>query len=207
MWQPGSGAIALPMIPSSSFGSAVFIVASMSAAGAAHVLWLKSPYSKAFSQPLDFGLSIRGRRLFGAHKMLRGLMVMPFASALAFALFGSARTRYPTWLAAGIWELSASEYALLGLACGLAFMLSELPNSFLKRQLDVAPGEISGRWWLKPLCFVLDRCDSTFGTLLAVTATLPVSGETWFWVFILGPVSHGLFSALLHRFGEKARVL
>ena len=195
------------MTAPAAFGNAVFIVVAMSLAGIAHVLWLKSRWSKYFGQPLDAGLTLRGRRIFGANKMLRGLMAMPFAAAATFSAFGALRERLPSWLAAGMWDLAAGEYALLGLACGLAFMISELPNSFLKRQLDVPPGESASQPWLKPFCFVLDRCDSTFGVMLVIAMALPLSGETWFWVFVLGPVSHALFSATLHRFGEKARAL
>ncbi len=195
------------MAASAAFGSAVFVVVAMSLAGIAHVLWLKSRWSKYFGQALDGGLTFRGRRIFGANKMLRGLIVMPLAAASTFSIFGAVRERFPSWLAAGMWDLTRGEYALLGLTCGLAFMISELPNSFLKRQLDVPPGEVPSQAWLKLFCFVLDRCDSTFGVMLVMSTALPISGETWFWVFILGPFSHAVFSALLHRFGEKARAL
>ena len=106
-----------------------------------------------------------------------------------------------------MWDLTIGEYALLGFACGLAFMLAELPNSFLKRQFDVPPGEAPEQEWLKPVCFVLDRCDSVLGVMVVVALTVPVALATWVWVFILGPMSHALFSALLHGIGEKLRPL
>jgi CDP-2,3-bis-(O-geranylgeranyl)-sn-glycerol synthase len=190
-----------------AFGSALFVVVAMSLAGVVHVLWLRSATSKYFCQPLDGGLTFRGRRLFGANKTLRGLMVMPIAAAVTFSAAGSAREWLPGWIAAGMWDLALGEYALLGLACGSAFMIFELPNSFLKRQLDVPPGEAPRQPWLRAICFSLDRCDSTVGVMLVVAVALPISGETWFWVFLLGPASHAVFSALLHQMGEKARVL
>ncbi len=195
------------IVNSSALGSAIFLVVAMSLAGVAHLAWLKSSWSKYFGQPLDGGLTYRGRRVFGANKMLRGLLVMPFAAALAFAALGPMRERLPGWLASGIWDLTAGYYALLGFACGLAFMLAELPNSFLKRQLDVPPGEAPRQKWLKPVCFVLDRCDSVLGVMVVVAATLPVPAQTWLWVLILGPASHALFSTLLHGIGEKVRPL
>jgi len=187
-----------------ALGCAIFLVAAMSLAGLAHVAWLKSRWSKHFGQPLDGGMTFRGRRLLGANKMLRGLLVMPAAAAVAFPALGALRERLP---AAAIWDLTAEEYALLGFACGLAFMLAELPNSFLKRQFDVPPGEAPRERWLQPVCFLLDRCDSVLGVMVVVAVTMPAPAETWFWVFMLGPVSHALFSTLLHRVGEKARPL
>jgi hypothetical protein len=192
---------------SPAFGGAVFIVVAMSLAGFAHVFWLKSRASKYFSHALDGGMTVRGRRLFGANKMLRGLMMMPLASALTFAVFGALRNQLPDWLAAGTWELGTGEYARLGTACGLAFMLAELPNSFLKRQLDVRPGEPPRQPWFRPVCFLLDRVDSTLGVMLVLSFTMRASATMWLWVFLLGPVSHAFFSTLLHRFGEKARAL
>ena len=57
------------------------------------------------------------------------------------------------------------------------------------------------------MCFALDRIDSTLGVMLVVAIALPVSGWTWFWVIVLGPLSHVVFSAALHRLGEKSRPL
>ena len=190
-----------------ALASALFLVVAMSLAGIAHLAWLKSRVSKRFNQPLDAGLTFRGRRLFGPNKMLRGLMTMPVAAAVTFSALAALRERFPRWISAGMWDLTIGEYALLGFACGLAFMLAELPNSFLKRQFDVLPGEAPDRDWLKPVCFVLDRCDSVLGVMVVVALTVPVVPSTWVWVFILGPMSHALFSALLHGIGEKLRPL
>jgi CDP-2,3-bis-(O-geranylgeranyl)-sn-glycerol synthase len=134
-------------------------------------------------------------------------MAMSPASALTFGVLGGMRHFYPESLAQGLWNLSPAEYALLGFACGLAFMLAELPNSFLKRQFDVLPGGLPSQPWLRPFCFLLDRVDSTLGVLLVVSLVLPVSVWTWIWALVLGPSSHALFSHWLHVVGEKARSL
>jgi CDP-2,3-bis-(O-geranylgeranyl)-sn-glycerol synthase len=189
------------------FASAAWLVVALSVAGAAHVMWLKSPWAHRFSQPLDGGATFRGQRVFGANKQLRGLMMMPVAAALAFAALAGLRERYPEWLARGLWDLSPVAYGGLGFACGLAFMLAELPNSFLKRQLGVAPGAAPERGWLRPLCFVLDRCDSTVGVLIVLTLLVPVSAGTWAWALLLGAASHAAFSTWLYRARLKARPL
>jgi hypothetical protein len=186
---------------------AVFLVICLSLAGVAHVLWLRSPVSRLLSQPVDQGVTLRGRRLFGANKMLRGFVAMPPATALAFGALGGLRPIYPPGIMDALWDLSALGYCALGLASGLAFMLAELPNSFLKRQLDVEPGGLATSTWLRPLCFVLDRFDSTLGVLLVVTLALPTSWATWGIALSLGVAGHALFSHWLHRVGVKARSL
>ena len=180
------------------FASAAWLVAALSAAGAAHVLWLKSPWARRFTQPLDGGATFRGRRILGANKQVRGLVMMPLASAASFALLGAL---FPPW------DLSPAAYAGLGFACGLAFMLAELPNSFLKRQLDVAPGEAPPRGWRRALCLTLDRCDSTLGVLLVLSLLVPTAPATWLWALALGVASHAAFSAWLYRERLKARPL
>jgi len=195
------------MNESAAFGSAVFLVVAMSAAGVAHVLWLKSASARRFSQPVDMGRTFRARRVFGTNKMLRGFVVMPPAAALTFAMSGSAREHLPSWLGQGVWPLQPAQFALLGFACGLAFMLAELPNSFVKRQLDIVPGQPPSSAPLRILFFVIDRCDSVLGVLIVASLLVPVQALTWVWVLVLGPCLHALFSILLHRLGVKARAL
>jgi len=187
--------------------AALFLVVAMSLAGCVHVAWLKSTRSRRLAQPIDCGVTVRGRRLFGENKRVRGLVAMPLAGAAAFALLGGARGLLPARLGVDIWPLSAVGYALLGLACGLAFMLAELPNSFVKRQLDIRPGEPAASLWLRAVFLVVDRCDSVLGVLVVASLLVPVAPVTWFWVFVLGPCLHAAFSVLLHRLGLKARAL
>ncbi len=189
------------------FAAALFLVLAMSAAGCVHVAWLRSAASRRLAQPVDGGLTVRGRRLFGANKMLRGFVAMPLAGAAVFALLGALRETLPAWLAAGMWPLAPAQYAGLGFACGLAFMAAELPNSFVKRQLGIAPGQPPARAGLRAVCFVVDRCDSVLGVLVVASLLVPVQAATWLWVLALGPCLHAAFSVLLHRLGVKARAL
>lgn len=190
-----------------AFAAALFLLLAMSAAGCVHVLWLKSGVAGRLTQPLDAGLTLRGRRLFGPNKMLRGLLAMPLASCASFALLGALREGLPRWLARGMWSMPAAQYALLGLASGLAFMLAELPNSFVKRQLGIAPGLPASNPFLRTVFFVVDRCDSVLGVLIAASLLVPLPAATWGWVLLLGPCVHALFSVILHRLGVKARAL
>jgi CDP-2,3-bis-(O-geranylgeranyl)-sn-glycerol synthase len=198
-----SAAFALPQ----ALPCAVFVVATMSLAGIAHAWWLRSKLSLRLGAPVDLRLTLRGRRLFGANKMWRGFAVMPPAAALAFWAAGLLRPAFPAWLYAGTWDLALSEYAELGFVCGFAFMLAELPNSFVKRQLDVAPGMASRDRALAVVFFVVDRVDSVLGVLIALTALVPVAPATWAWVLALGPAVHWLFSLWLYRLKVKARPL
>ena len=184
---------------------AVFLLLAIGLAGVAHVAWLRSAWSLPFAIALDGGLHLRGRRLFGDNKTLRGLMMMPLATSASFALFAASRECLPAWLSAGIWDMPTAQMAWVGMICGLAFMLAELPNSLFKRQLDVLPGDAPVSAPLRWLCLILDRSDSTLGVLIALSLMLPLHPMTWFWTLLLGSGLHWLFSIWLYRLKLKKR--
>ncbi len=194
------------MVAPAALPCAVFLLLAIGLAGVAHVLWLRSSWSKPFALPLDGGLHWRGQRLFGANKMWRGLMVMPPASAATFALFAARREYLPEWLADGIWALPPAQLAVAGFVCGLVFMLAELPNSFFKRQLGIEPGAAPAQPALRWLCLLIDRSDSTLGVLLALSIMLPLYPMAWVWVLLLGSGLHWLFSIWLYRLKIKRRL-
>lgn len=192
-------------LPPPALACAVFVVFALALAGAVHVIWLRSSYSRHFAVPIDAGASWRGRRLFGENKTWRGFMAMPLAAALVFSLAAQFREVLPTWLAAGIWAISASKLAFVGLVCGLAFMLAELPNSFIKRQLDIYPRATAQRLGLRVLFLFIDRIDSTLGVLIVLSVLLPVRGMTWVWALLLGIGLHWIFSYWLFALRLKGR--
>src|SRR5215472_3366443 len=71
------------------------------------------------------------RRWFGANKTWRGVLVMPLAAALGVRL---ALMFWPD-------EFGGWNFFLLGLLLGLAYVLAELPNSFIKRRIGIEPGK------------------------------------------------------------------
>ena len=183
---------------------AVFLVAAVVPAGFAQSLWLASPAARAFAWPLDAGLTLRGRRLFGVNKTIKGFVVMVPATALSFGALAAA-LGLSSERSLGLWAVGPVAYVGLGLLAGLGFMAGELPNSFIKRQLGVAPGQAAegvGAGWLFAL---LDRVDSVIGLLLALSLAVPVPGATWIYLLLIGPVLHAMFSLLVFRLGGKAR--
>ena len=127
------------------------------------------------------------------------------AAALAFAsLFALIAMSMPN-IAANLWQLSARGYAVLGAWAGLGFMLGELPNSFVKRQLDIAPGRAPRGRAAALASFIVDRLDSIVGMLLAIALAAPTPWLTWAFVIVIGPAVHFAFSVLLYRIGVKER--
>ncbi len=182
---------------------ALFLVVTFVVAGLAHSLWLRTAASRRLLVPLDGGLQLRGRRVFGENKTVRGFVVMVPAASAAFAgVFALAERNSFADL---LWPLTVTGYAALGAWAGLGFMLGELPNSFVKRQLDIAPGMAPRGTFGTIATFIVDRVDSILGMLAFVSIVTPTPWMTWGYALLIGPGIHLAFSVLLHRLGVKAR--
>ena len=188
------------MVELNSLVFTLFLVLSLSTAGVFQVAWLRTNLSKNFTQRLDLGLTLRGRPLFGENKTLRGFIVMVPAAGFSFWAWSRVRADFN-----GLWDLSAWEFVVLGCLAGAGFMAGELPNSALKRQLDIAPGEAPSNPWLRRFCLLLDRTDSLVGSLLAMSLYVWVPWTVWLGCLVLGPGIHAIFSYSLYRLGVKKR--
>ena len=183
---------------------ALVIIAAMSLAGLVHGCWMRSRYCALFRIPVDAGLTWRGARVFGDHKTLAGFMAIVPAAGAAFALVGAMRET-AIWLDAGLWQLAPAQLFALGCWAGFWFMAGELPNSFLKRRMGLAPGAVPRRGPSRLVCLALDRLDSILALLVALSVVVPMHWTTWIWVLALGPAVHLGFSTLLFLTGVKAR--
>src|SRR5262245_66330675 len=84
---------------------------------------------------------------------------------------------------AGVWRLPVWQNGLLGAVAGAGCMAAELPNSFLKRQLRIAPGRAAGGRRSRPMVAHVDHTDSVGGALGAVARGVTV--PPWTRVYLL----------------------
>lgn len=98
-------------------------------------------------------------RSFGANKTLRGFLLMPLFTTLGMAALHLLEQ------AGAVQLLPPGNVLLAGIAVGLGYVVAELPNSFLKRRLGIAAGELPERH--RRLFVFLDQFDSGFGVALA----------------------------------------
>ena len=97
---------------------------------------------------------------FGANKKWRGLISLPLAMLASVYLLHFVEDLIPH-LAQDAILFSDFNLVEFGLLVGFVFNLSELPNSFVKRRLDIPPGDESSK-----LFYVVDHIDSTYGVLI-----------------------------------------
>lgn len=116
-------------------------------------LW-KAPWFQIFNQPIQ-------ENWFGANKKWRGLISLPLTHTLSVFLFQLLEKPLLTQLPTDIILFSNFNALEYGLFVGFIFNLSELPNSFIKRRLQIPPGDESN-----PIFYVVDHIDSTYGALI-----------------------------------------
>jgi len=125
---------------------------------------------------------------FGANKTWRGFLILIGLNAVCSWLLN---------LAFGYF--SGMEALWLGGVLGFAYMISELPNSWLKRRNGIESGQTPG-WFV-----VLDKTDSSFGVSLTSALLFGFSLRQTIVLFLLGSATHVFFSWLLVFVGVKKR--
>jgi CDP-archaeol synthase len=109
--------------------SAAWVFLPVVGAPIAHAPVLRFDLAPVLRRPIS-------RRLFGENKTWRGALLMntgTLATALALYRLPAYRRRLPE-------PVAAADPALVGTLLGIAMWLGELPNSFVKRRLGIAPG-------------------------------------------------------------------
>ncbi len=155
-----------------TFWAVAYLLLPLLGGALLHGLCMKYGWLRFLARPIDGGRCWSGRRLFGDHKTWRGLVATGLGTLPLFA--GQALwLHYCPWLRAlEIFDYSTVNVAIFGFLLGFGAMLGELPNSFWKRRLNVAPGESPtglSRYWF----YVLDQIDLLGGVWLVVALAAP----------------------------------
>lgn len=179
----------------------MFLALTFLLGGLVQTIWLHSRTARAWAIPIDAGICLRGRRLFGDNKTWRGFVVMIPASGCSCLLMSL------VWdvVDAAPWPLSSGEYFLIGCLGGLGFMAGELPNSLIKRQLDIPAGAAAANRFSKLFFFLVDQVDSTIGGLAAVSLVISLPVTVCLLLILIGGILHLAVNVVLWRLRLRNR--
>jgi CDP-diacylglycerol--serine O-phosphatidyltransferase len=153
------------------FTHALILSLPLVLSGGLHMMVVKFDWLPALKVPIH-------RRALGPNKTWRGVLVMALTAAAA------------VWAASRLWPTAFGSWNpfILGAALGLAYAVSELPNSFVKRRLGIAPGKrpTRNRAWFA----LADQADSAIGCALVYAWALRLSVATLLLLVALGPAIH-----------------
>ena len=182
---------------------ATWLILPVVLGGLGHVAVLKTNVLSSLAVPIDNGARWRGRRLFGANKTWRGVVLMTGLTALTSGA-QAALARRTRWASVQQVLQSARVNAwLTGALCGLTYCLAELPNSFVKRQLGIEPGARATR--ASRLQYVVDQTDSVAGCLVALRILYRAAASELLTAFALGLTIHIGIDQLIYAIGIKSR--
>src|SRR5215510_3948870 len=134
---------------------------------ALHGFCIKYDILAFLCSPIDRGRSFRGKRIFGDNKSWRGVVVVGLGTAIGFGLQSLLLHRIASIRGVELFDYAFFKSAALGSAVGVAAMLSELPNSFIKRRFEIAPGSVA-KGWKRVIFYVYDQIDFLLGAWLVL---------------------------------------
>jgi CDP-archaeol synthase len=181
-------------------------VAPVIFAGVLNMVWCTTSLAPRLNRPLDNHAVLRdGRRVFGDNKTWKGLLGMVVLGAVAFVLWSLVLQG----TSLGEWDLFHQRHAatlpfdvLVGALLGVTYALFELPNSFLKRRLDISPGKeaVGPRKWL---FVILDQLDSVLGVTVVLALLATVTPLFLLGLVLVGAVTHILVNMALFAVGLR----
>lgn len=168
-------------------GRIYLTMGSLMLAGIANMLFTKTNLYKKHAFPIDgFRTAWDGKRIFGDNKTWIGFLSMVLFCIAFQMLCGLLCQLFSLEQHNDLFRCAGNTPALnllFGFLIGFAYMLFELPNSFIKRRLNISPGK-SGKGLLGVVFFVVDQADSMLGVML-VLALFTDIGFWGYWQYVL----------------------
>lgn len=147
-------------------------------------------------------------RAFGANKTWRGVVFVSLVNAVVFALINYPGGALLAQLSEGYYDVLPPNLStfhgwedilfkcFIGWIYGMAYVLFELPNSWLKRRMGIAPGAQAQRGLA--LFTLLDKTDSALGVSLVFCVLRDFSWGDALIFFVAASALHFLFSWILY---------
>jgi len=163
-----------------------------------HMLVVKKNWFSKLRYPLDHFNTFRGKRIFGNNKTYRGVLIMVVASIVFSYLYYNCMNTCDSLLQYNLLDINTHSFVFYGFIFGIGYIVGELPNSFYKRQHNVASGKAD-----TVLMHIIDQVDSVFTVMFFLVV---FSSFSWFH-FVIGLFFYGFIhlgiNYLLFLFGLR----
>lgn len=140
----------------------VYLLLPLAGGALVHGLCLRQGWLALLARPIDGDRKLRGRPLFGHSKTWRGPVAVAAGAGAVYALQRHVLHAVPPVAALELVDYGAMPGAWFGALAGFVAELFELPNSFVKRRLDIAPGG-TARGGRGAVFFLWDQLDVLVG--------------------------------------------
>lgn len=187
----------------------LLIILPVVLAGVSNMVYMKLRVHERLRVPMDGGRRWKdGARLFGDNKTWKGFLGMIAFTALWLGLFETLADAFgPVARIAPFpfesWHFPWSGW-LFGAWWGFGYVLFELPNSFVKRRMGIAPGE-NASGVRGALFTTLDQADSVIGCTLFLLVFYNPGWWMALGIVVVGTAIHYLTNVLLYLANLKGQ--
>ena len=175
-------------------------------AGVTNMLFVKLPVLNFLNTPLDNEKLYKdGKRIFGKNKTWKGFIGMIVFSSLYMGLFKLTYLHFSWAQKLSLIDYSTFNGWLMGALWGLGYVVFELPNSFIKRRMDIAPGK-QANGFKGALFTFIDQCDSVIGCIIFSLFFYRPTFSEMVILFSIGTGMHYLINIILYFVGLKKQM-
>ena len=165
----------------------------LSLSGIINMLFTKTQFYKRHNRPIDNHRNWKdGKRIFGDNKTWIGFISMIVISIIIHVIVGACIDMLHINHMSELYLLCDNTvlYNLIfGLLAGFLYMIAELPNSFIKRRLDIASGK-TDKGIKGVIFFIIDQIDSLVGIAFLFCIIAKISVWKAVQYIILGAITH-----------------
>jgi CDP-diacylglycerol--serine O-phosphatidyltransferase len=171
--------------------TALLAIVPLAFAGALHMLVVKNNLLPQLAMPIN-------KKWFGVSKTWRGVLCMPLFTSLGFYIVF---TLFNVNSGYASFDLSRYSPIELGLMLGLAYIMAELPNSWMKRRMGIPSGELPDK--NRMLFIIVDQLDSVVGCGLVYVIVIGMPVTTFISLILIGLYIAFAVKNILYHLGYK----
>lgn len=169
--------------------------------GIANMIFTKTSFYQKYKKPIDNNkLWKDGKRIFGDNKTWIGLFSMIVFCVIFQIVFGLVCNNFGLNNYNDLYNTKENTIQLnviFGFLIGVVYMVSELPNSFIKRRLDIASGK-TDKGIKGIMFFIIDQIDSLIGVMLVLYFMSDIYFSTYVLYVFGGGLIHILINVILY---------
>lgn len=154
-----------------------YLLAPLLGGALLHGLCVRNDWLSFLARPIDRGRTLQSRRLFGENKTFRGPVALAAGTSFLMGLQAETFHDLHSLRALELFDYGQINGWWYGACMGAASMLAELPNSFLKRRLGIAPGH-AAEGLLGLVLYFIDQVDLVMGVWIVVAIFTPEAVTT-----------------------------
>ena len=177
--------------------------------GILNMIFTKTSVYKKFKSPIDNGLLLSdGKRLFGDNKTWIGfcsMVILCIVSQIVWGFMckiGSLNNLNDLYK---VYDNTVVFNCLSGFLIGFVYMVCELPNSFVKRRLNIDSGK-TDKGLKGSIFFVIDQIDSLLGVFALFCLFTENGLEVFFSYLFVGALTHIVINLVLYSLKVRRNI-